>query len=231
MCFIEVESFVVSASSPSNFGINKALQPPTPNHLMANNQRHSETYLQQSSAAVAEDPVEKNEIVVSAEIDLPVPAEIAYDAFSDMSRQTTWSPWLQSVEYIDDSRNETEWKMKFLGVSASWVSISTYNRRPNTISWTSVKGLPNRGRVDFVTNNDDDGFEVTSMKMTMRFRVPSLFARMFPQNGVASRIVQKRMLHPTLENFRQEIMENDMKTDTGRTIPTAEVSSMPSPVI
>src|SRR5438046_3163424 len=56
-----------------------------------------------------DEPPKKNEIVVSSDINLPFPAELAYAAFSDMSRQTSWSPWLQSVEYTDDTHNTTLW--------------------------------------------------------------------------------------------------------------------------
>ena len=42
------------------------------------------------------------EVLATASIDLPFAAEVAYDAFSDLPRQATWSPWLRSVSYIDD---------------------------------------------------------------------------------------------------------------------------------
>lgn len=44
----------------------------------------------------------KNEIAVDATIDLPFGAGIAFDAFSDLPRQPSWSSWLRSVSYIED---------------------------------------------------------------------------------------------------------------------------------
>ena len=152
-----------------------------------------------------------NEIVVSSEISLPFPSEIAYDAFSDMNRQTSWSPWLRSVEYTDDSRNTTLWKMRYLGVSTSWVSVCTYESRPNTICWKSIRGLPNRGRVDFTS--DSETSHHTRMKMTMTFQVPRLIARMFTSNGKVSRMVEQRMILPTLETFRNDVVQNDLRAD------------------
>lgn len=45
----------------------------------------------------------KREIVVSASIDLPFGADVAFDAFSDLPRQPSWSSWLNSVSYVDDN--------------------------------------------------------------------------------------------------------------------------------
>lgn len=154
----------------------------------------------------------RNEIVVASEIDLPFSAEIAYEAFSDMSRQTSWSPWLQSVEYTDESQNATRWKMKYLGVSTSWVSICTYERRPHTICWTSVSGLQNRGRVDFLPSVSDSS--PTRMKMSMRFQVPRLIAHMFRSSGKVSRMVENQMILPTLERFCQDVLQNDCRTSS-----------------
>ena len=39
---------------------------------------------------------------VSSEIFLPFSAELAYDSFSDLTRQPEWSPWLHSVEYLPE---------------------------------------------------------------------------------------------------------------------------------
>lgn len=54
----------------------------------------------------------RNEIAVDAAIDLPFGAEIAFDAFSDLPRQPSWSSWLRSVSYIEEdgssSRGEND---------------------------------------------------------------------------------------------------------------------------
>jgi uncharacterized membrane protein len=51
-----------------------------------------------------EDP-NLREISVSAKIDLPFAADLAFDAFSDLPRQPSWSQWLHSVSYIDGDGN------------------------------------------------------------------------------------------------------------------------------
>jgi len=100
-------------------------------------------------------------LAVSAEIELPFPAEIAYDTFSDLPRQPEWSPWLHSVEYIiakdkqsspvsSSSTPATKWTLKVLGVSYSWISVATKQDKVNyIIEWESVSGLKNFGRVQF----------------------------------------------------------------------------------
>lgn len=53
-----------------------------------------------------EDPASRKEIVVTASIVLPFKADVAFDAFSDLSRQPSWSSWLNSVSYISDNDND-----------------------------------------------------------------------------------------------------------------------------
>ncbi len=48
------------------------------------------------------------EILVSASIKLPFSADIAFDAFSDLPRQPSWSTWLHSISYIDDENNNND---------------------------------------------------------------------------------------------------------------------------
>lgn len=45
------------------------------------------------------------EIAVTATIDLPFSADTAFDAFSDLPRQPSWSSWLHSVSYLNDGGN------------------------------------------------------------------------------------------------------------------------------
>ena len=51
----------------------------------------------------SEDDVSNKEIAVTASISLPFDAEVAFDAFSDLTRQPSWSSWLHSVSYIDEN--------------------------------------------------------------------------------------------------------------------------------
>lgn len=152
-----------------------------------------------------------NHIVVSTEIELPFKAEIAFDAFSDLPRQPSWSPWLKSVSYLDspDVKNrETKWTMRYLGISLAWNCIHTQLERPYTIAWKSTKGLKNSGRVEFLKVKDSDS---TIMKLTMTFVAPSFAARMCRRSSAIEEIVKNRMLNKTLVNFRDIVMEHDLK--------------------
>jgi len=178
--------------------------------------------------------------VVEAEIDLPFDAEIAFDAYSDLPRQPTWSPWLKSVEFLDDGHRESEWKMRYAGLRLSWIAVSTNNRRPYVIEWESTKGFRNRGRVDFVKLADqrrDDkdrntdavpsAAMLTHMKVTMTFQVPGLVAKMFPSHGRICHMVENRMLKPTLEKFRDIVLEKDVPEHAQRPKQTATASREP----
>jgi uncharacterized membrane protein len=195
-----LEGFVVSAS----------LQPAT-TFLASTRTRGRPKTLSSTASDEDEQPPKSNEFAVSADIELPFSSQIAYDAFVDLPRQPQWSPWLHSVEYVDDTlQQETRWKMRYMGVRVTWIAISTRNERPIRIEWESIKGLRNKGRVDFVENGN-----VTYMKLTMTFTAPRFAVGLFRRTGAIQKVVEKKMLQTTLENFRDvvlmELMEIDVK--------------------
>jgi uncharacterized membrane protein len=152
-----------------------------------------------------------NAIEVSASIELPFPKGVAFDAFSDLSRQSTFSPWLKSVEYLNGEKNGvgslTRWKLSYLGLRFSWNAVSTVQDRKNGIlEWKSITGLQNNGRVVF----HEIDHERSYMNMTMSFSIPRLAARLMGPTKLAT-IVEKRILENTVRNFRQIVAENDWK--------------------
>ena len=161
----------------------------------------------QDSDVATETENSRNHIVVTSEMEMDIPIQVCFDAFSDLPRQPTWSPWLHSVSYDENNPQETVWKMRYLGLPISWRSISTNNSRPHLIEWKSIKGLKNFGRVDFTQLSD----QTTHMKLTLTFEVPRIAAHVLTQSSKTTRMVEDRMLRTTLVNFRNIVMENDMK--------------------
>jgi uncharacterized membrane protein len=158
----------------------------------------------------------KGHVDITTELELPFSMEVAFDAFSDLPRQPSWSPWLHSVSYVDPpgiENRETTWKLRYLGVRLSWNARNTRFERPYLIQWQSTSGMKNFGRVDFYPSKENDAF--TLMKMTLTFVVPGPVGRMFQNSERIKGIVKKRMLEPTLINFSTIVMENDMKQKTG----------------
>ena len=83
---------------------------------------------------------------ITGRVSLPLPfsAEIAFDTFSDLTRQPEWSPWLSAVEYLKKKEvhdlPETKWYLRGPGLRFSWKAVSTINDRPNKIGWESTSG-------------------------------------------------------------------------------------------
>jgi uncharacterized membrane protein len=153
-------------------------------------------------------------IQVSASVELPFPRAVAYDAFADLSRQSTYSPWLQSVEYLEGARNavgaRTHWKLSCLGLSFSWQAISTVqDREQGVIEWKSITGLPNQGRVVF-SEYPENGSRSSRMHMTMSFSAPRLAVLLLGRSKLVT-LVEQRMLQKTMQNFRRIVAENDWK--------------------
>ena len=221
------ESFVLSVHVPGRRPSPYAISSSFHND---NQSRNNQLFLSQRGGAFVETATEtpvkeeiqenqqeqqqtlpKNHIEVSSQIDLPFSAEIAFDAFSDLPRQASWSPWLTSVKYVSQGSStppETKWTMKsILGVSYSWNAISTRLERPYVIEWESSKGLKNWGRVEFVKQTA----EATRMQLTLTFVAPRLVARFFQnQDGGLSRLVQQRIVGNTLRNFRRVVLDEDV---------------------
>jgi uncharacterized membrane protein len=154
----------------------------------------------------------KGHVDITTELELPFPAQVAFDAFADLPRQPSWSPWLHSVSYIDPpsvENRETKWQLRYLGVRLSWNARNTQFVRPSVIEWKSTKGMKNFGRVDFLTTPGRE--DCTLMKMTLTFVVPGPVSRVFRKSERIKGIVKRRMLEPTLTNFCSVVMANDMQ--------------------
>ena len=83
---------------------------------------------------------------ISVEVSLPLPFSdaIACARFGDLPQQSRWSPWLNSVAYLD-AGGETEWTLNVRGVQYRWRAISKILDNPRGIMWESVSGLKNKG--------------------------------------------------------------------------------------
>ena len=122
----------------------------------------------------------RKEIRVSAAIHLPFSAEEAFEAFSNLERQATYSSWIKSVTYIEDEERqgdetspviekrfskcgmelkETKWVMGWRKFKFSWKSRVTTMERPHRIDWESTSGLQNMGSVrfeDIIRSSDEE---------------------------------------------------------------------------
>jgi uncharacterized membrane protein len=167
---------------------------------------------------VSEGP-ERKLIEITSSIELPFPAETAYDAFADLRRQPSWSPWLRSVEYINDdgtvadekTTELTLWTLKMSGFKFSWTAIETKNERPTTIQWESTSGLKNFGTVRFEAMGDPSSPTKTLMTMNLTFVTPKVIAALFRRSKKIQNIVEEKMIQTSMASFRDVVLENDLK--------------------
>jgi len=179
---------------------------------------------------------EKREIVGTASITLPFSANIAFDAFADLTRQPSWSTWLRSVKYItsEDDNNylaenkhrETEWRMGWGKFTFGWNAKSTKLERPRIIQWESTKGLKNSGCATFTENyvltdevkdyNDDDtiiddaNMVNTTMILTVKFIAPRIVARALGRSSKVEAFMN-RLLMGTLTSFQEVVTKEDLQ--------------------
>lgn len=169
----------------------------------------------------------KNNVIrISSQLELPFSAEIAYEAYSNLPRQPSWSSWLESVELLDENNNnnsennnnnestepavESLWTSKILGIRYSWTAEAVRNERPHTIQWRSVTGLQNEGIVRFHKHNQSkDGYHQgpTLMTLNMAFCTPRAVSAILSRSRRLSRFVEDTMIAQSLRDFRDVVLE------------------------
>lgn len=149
----------------------------------------------------------KRVVEIESSVDLPFPAEIAYDAYSNLPRQSDWSSWLHKVEYLDNSIYKSRWTMKFLGLKYSWSAKAIENLRPSKMQWKSTSGLANFGTVTFEQKDD----EKTTMTLKMTLVAPRAAAAVFKKSKRLKRFIEQKMILTSLHSFREIVIENDLK--------------------
>eukprot|EP00591_Stephanopyxis_turris_P008645 CAMPEP_0195522098 /NCGR_PEP_ID=MMETSP0794_2-20130614/20041_1 /TAXON_ID=515487 /ORGANISM="Stephanopyxis turris, Strain CCMP 815" /LENGTH=176 /DNA_ID=CAMNT_0040651785 /DNA_START=44 /DNA_END=571 /DNA_ORIENTATION=+ len=122
----------------------------------------------------------KRIINATASIVLPFSSTVAFEFYSDLTRQPSWSPWLRSVKYLEDSvgfngERETEWTLAIRGLNLCWRAVGTVLDPPNEIAWVSTSGLKNEGNVIFQTL-DEENPGVCKMTLSMAFVAPRVLA-------------------------------------------------------
>lgn len=194
-------------------------------------QHVSSTATEEDSSSPPTTAASKKEIVASARVTLPFSASVAFDAFSNLPRQPSWSPWLKDVRYIDDDTTvdtqtivdgiplrETQWTMGYRGFQFSWNAVSTRLERPYLIEWQSTSGLRNYGSVRFtedatVAANGVDDIEHTEMVLSMKFIAPRVIAALFRRSNKIQDVMET-MLRGTLLGFRDVVLEEDVLCET-----------------
>lgn len=149
---------------------------------------------------------EKRIISIDHSLELPFAAEIAYDAYSDLTRQPSWSSWLHLVQYTDTSHLESLWTLKFLGFKYSWSAISLKNERPRFIQWKSTSGLENFGTVVFEPVDETN----TIMTLTMTLAAPRAVAALFRKSKRLQEFIKEKMIVTSLDSFRQVVLQEDV---------------------
>jgi uncharacterized membrane protein len=166
-----------------------------------------ESAKQKEEAEITDVP-EKRSIEITSQVELPFSAEVAYDAYSNLTRQPSWSSWLHSVEYLENSKEKSKWTLKFMGLRYSWTAIALANERPHTMQWKSTTGLNNFGIVKFHQENAE---KPTVMTMKMTFIVPRAAAALFRKSNRMANFVEKKMITSSMTTFRDIVMETDLK--------------------
>ena len=164
----------------------------------------------------------KKRIECSASIMLPFSADVAFTAFSDLTRQPSWCKYLYNVEYIDSEVNDddnndddvgtspspilraSKWTVGVKGLRFSWKARDTKIIRPHRIEWESTSGLKNIGSVVFTPDNNS-----TQMKLCFIFVLPRVVSSLYRKLNIR-KYTEDVMLADMLEQFRDVVIREDL---------------------
>ena len=154
----------------------------------------------------------KREYVASTELILPFSSKLAYRVFTDLPRQAEWSNYIRRVTYLEPPRDATDigvtkWTAGAFGIPYSWRCEGSKCESQQYIEWKSISGVQLAGRVDFVPQNRHS----CSMRFTMTFVAPRLFAAVFGKAQAMTRFVETHMMLGTLRNFRDTVMQQQQQ--------------------
>jgi len=172
----------------------------------------------------------KKKIECSASIMLPFSADVAFTAFSDLTRQPSWCKYLHSVEYIglvnedDDGTNDgdllsqevplrsSKWTVGVKGLRFSWTASDTRIIRNKRLEWKSISGLRNIGSVVFTPSSSTSSSQsdsTTHMELCFIFVLPRVVSSLYRRLNIR-KYTEDVMLADMLERFRDVVIEEDL---------------------
>lgn len=164
----------------------------------------SESYAASTTSSTGRD------ITVAVSMPLPFSDGIASSRFTDLPQMSRWSPWLNSVTYLD-ATGLTEWNLNIKGVKFSWKAQSEVLHNPKGIRWKSISGLRNSGVVEFEPVSADSCVMKLKMSIIMPYILVSLFQGM---PSVVHDFLQNKLLKWSLEMFR-DVVKADLALERG----------------
>jgi uncharacterized membrane protein len=185
-------------------------------------QQHEEDIVEEDMENIFHDydgDIPKNRsITASGQLILPFSIHVAYDAYSNLSRQPTWSSWLDSVVVSTDNPRESLWTMKIWGIKYSWTAVAVQNIRPYLIQWRSITGLKNYGTVrlyeQLQQKQEGEGDNTLKssclMTMNMTFVAPRVVSAVFKQSTTLQHFVEEKIIASSLRNFRDVVIEEEI---------------------
>lgn len=165
-------------------------------------------------------------IECSASIVLPFSEDVAFDAFSDLTRQPSWCKFVRSVQYIglvgdadeEDKLSDniplrkSKWTVGVKGLRFSWTSHDTRMVRPRWIEWESASGMKNFGSVEFEprrSRSSSPSDEATIMTFCFTYVAPRALSSLFRRSGKIRKYTEDVLIMNMLTGFRDVVMEED----------------------
>ena len=84
---------------------------------------------------------------ISESIDVEVPCSVAYDQWTQFESFPQFMEGIERVDQVDDTT--VDWTASIAGRTKHWRARIEEQRPDELVSWRSVEGAPNDGRVEF----------------------------------------------------------------------------------
>lgn len=132
----------------------------------------------------------------SAQVEVAVPIELAWNLWSDLEQMPQWMKWIESVTILEDNPELSRWKLATGNFQFSWLSRISKVVPHQIIQWESVDGLPNRGAIRFY-----DRTSSSIVKLTVGYGIPGFLGKLM-DNLFLGRVVEST-LQADMDRFRE----------------------------
>lgn len=88
-------------------------------------------------------------------------------------------------------------------LNRSWMWLDVPQEPPYKIQWESLTGLPNKGLVTFVENQD---MGMTVVELTISYSLPKIVAKVFSKASFAQRFIESTLLED-LTRFKMVLLK------------------------
>ena len=145
--------------------------------------------------------------------DIKAPVKQVWAVWSDLEAMPLWMSWIESVKAIDESVKTlpdlTEWTLAANGFRFKWKAQINERIEAQKLKWESVGGLPTKGCVHFLTNDEHR----TLVELSVTYELPRVLAPLMEPSILGGMVINE--LQANLDRFKELVESGYIPSESG----------------